>query len=192
MAPNILTAPAFGLRLAVTLLTVGLSPAAANDPVSITVSHIHSCVTDCAYRPLRVVTDIGDILRCGTPYLNDCFCPTEQADLSRVESFATACASKSCEAGDHSYDVSGIKAAYASYCAGAGYDQGLEAWFAPAEATTEPDPPKTATTDSNGDNVETTTQLTIVTQTTAGNDAGTLSRGKWLLLVSALAGGSLL
>ncbi|KAH6686424.1 hypothetical protein F5X68DRAFT_240714 [Plectosphaerella plurivora] len=166
------------LRVVAFLLALGISPVTANDPVSITVSHIHRCVTSCVYR-LGLNTDIGDILRCGTPYLNDCYCPTATPALREVESYATACASEKCEAGDQSHDVSGIKFAYASYCAGAGYNQGLEAWFAPAEATTEPEAPATATqgaADGGAGDVVTTTQLTVVTQTTAGNDADTRSR----------------
>jgi hypothetical protein len=184
---------ASGLRAAaILLLTLGVSSVAANDPVSLTVSHIHRCVTSCVFRSGSLNTDIGDILRCGSPYLNDCYCATATPALREVESYATACASAKCEAGDFSHDLSGIKSIYASYCAGAGYEQGLEAWFAPAEATSEPEAPATTTQEAAGGDVVTTTQLTVVTQTTAGNDADTLSRGKWLLLVSAVVGASLL
>jgi hypothetical protein len=165
------------LRLS-TIVSVAswLSVSSAADPVSIT-SYIgdseHGCIRKCLYFP-GVYEDVGTALACATPYDNNCYCATASASASVAKQFIESCASKSCNKGDFSQDITSLRSYYASYCMANGFTQpGLAGWV-PAAATSSP-------TQDTG-TPETSTQLTIVTATTQSKAAGSKSRGEFFLL----------
>ena len=140
----------------------------------------HHCVSRCLIYTLYVGDDIGDALKCGEPYDNDCYCATASASASVATSWLDKCAGSACAAGDLTRDLSTMQSIYASYCMNAGFTQpGATAWYDPSAAettsskTATAEPSRTATSGPP----ETTTQLTIVTQTTSGEGSGR-SRGK--------------
>jgi hypothetical protein len=122
----------------------------------------------------------------------------EAASATVAGNWMSECASSICGRGDHSLDISSMQSIYASYCMGAGYTRpGATEWYNPAEATTESDPTSTGGSDSDSSNAEpsmtvdsgtaeTTTQLTIVTQTTEGGAGATKSLGRFMLLVATV------
>ncbi|CAM1500602.1 Fc.00g097640.m01.CDS01 [Cosmosporella sp. VM-42] len=140
----------------------------------------HTCVSKCLYYP--IFSDIGEALNCGTPYDNNCYCATAAASASAADAWMSKCAKSTCEAGDYSRDLSEIQSFYGSYCMGAGFTQpGATKWYNPAEATTEADSQATdsdakPSQTSDPDAPQTTTQFTIVTQTTDGESGATRSR----------------
>ena len=152
----------------------------------------HSCISKCLYYP--IFTDMGDALNCGAPYDNNCYCATAAASASAADSWMSKCAKSTCEAGDFSRDLTDMQSFYASYCMGAGFTQpGATEWYNPAEATseaesqtTDSDAKPSQTVGSDSDAPQTTTQFTIVTQTTDGESGATRSRGKLLLLLATV------
>ncbi|KAK7397517.1 hypothetical protein QQX98_013111 [Neonectria punicea] len=150
----------------------------------------HTCISKCLY--YTYITDMGRAMGCGSPYNNDCYCATASASASVADGFMSKCASSLCERGDYTLDLSSIQSLYGSYCMGAGFTQpGATEWYNPAEATSEPDPTSSSSSNSDDDNsdsdvepsktldsgaAETTTQMTIVTQTTEGGAEATKSR----------------
>lgn len=155
----------------------------------------HTCISKCLY--FTIVTDMGKAMGCDDPYDNNCYCATASASASQADAWMSKCASNTCSAGDRSRDLSSMQSIYASYCMAAGFTQpGATKWYNPAEATNEPEP--TSGGDDNGsnnaepsktadsDSVESTTHLTIVTQTTEGGAGPSKSRGKFLLLMATV------
>ncbi|KAF4977788.1 hypothetical protein FZEAL_5754 [Fusarium zealandicum] len=145
----------------------------------------HTCISKCLYYTL--IDDMGSAMGCGNPYDNRCYCATETESASNAGAWMSKCAS-SCSAGDRSRDLSSMQSHYASYCMAAGFTQpGATRWYNPAEATEEPssdeddrvsdstDAEPSRTVDSGA--AETTTQMTIVTQTTEGGAGPSKSRG---------------
>jgi hypothetical protein len=84
-------------------------------------SNQHGCVTRCIYT--YYASDIGNALKCGSPYDNNCFCNTAPASASAASSWLTACGSSSCSAGDLTADLTSMHSIYASYCMNAGFTQ---------------------------------------------------------------------
>lgn len=160
----------------------------------------HSCISKCLY--YTFITDMGSAMGCGLPYDNNCYCATASASASVAGGFMSKCASSLCERGDYSLDLNSMQSFYGSYCMGAGFTQpGATEWYNPAEATSESEPASSSSgsSSSNDDNsdaepsktldsgaAETTTQFTIVTQTTEGGAGATKSRGKFLLLMATV------
>ncbi|KPM39063.1 hypothetical protein AK830_g7478 [Neonectria ditissima] len=151
----------------------------------------HSCISKCLY--YTYLTDMGKAMGCGAPYDNNCYCATASASATVADGFMSKCASSLCQRGDYTLDLSSMQSYYGSYCMAAGYTQpGATEWYNPAEATSESEPASsTGSSDSSNNSddsdaepsktlnsgaVETTTQLTIVTQTTEGGAGATQSR----------------
>lgn len=156
---------------------------------------VHTCVSKCLY--YTIVSDMGKAMGCDDPYDNNCYCATASASASQADAWMSKCASKTCSAGDRSRDLSSMQSIYASYCMGAGFTQpGATNWYNPAEATEEPQSPSGEDDDdstnaepsktADSGSVETTTHLTIVTQTTEGGAGPSKSRGKFLLLMATV------
>ena len=152
----------------------------------------HTCISKCLY--YTVLSDIGEALNCDTPYDNNCYCATAAQSASVADEHMSRCASSMCKAGDLKLDLTSMQSFYGSYCMAAGYTQpGATNWYNPAQATEEPksEEPKDTGSDkdakpsqtANGDTPQTSTQLTIVTQTTENDNGATRSRGKFLLLL---------
>lgn len=147
----------------------------------------HGCVSNCLIYTYYVGDDIGDALKCGTPYDNDYYCATASASASVATSWLDNCASVSCAAGDLTRDLSTMQSIYASYCQNAGFTQpGATAWYNPSTATSTTseaataEPSRTATSGPP----QTTTQLTVVTQTTTGDGPGRTRGKSWLFSVA--------
>jgi hypothetical protein len=156
--------------------------------VSLAYSYPHDCVNKCLTTSAFVVPAIwmGEAQGCGLPMVNDCYCRTDSHAASVATSFVSDCVSQSCAAGDRSDDLSAMKSIYASYCMGAGFTQpGMTDWYNPATATTSQTSSSSASPGSNAGNTvvgstSTTTEVTLVTQTTTGqpsSNAGTTSPG---------------
>jgi hypothetical protein len=132
---------------------------------------------------------MGNALQCGDPYENECYCATESASASVANDWINNCASDRCAAGDRTRDVSTMRSVYGKYCMGAGFTQDqMTEWYT-SEVETTPtaasDEPTTAAEPSSSDNsgpASTTISVTVVTQTTDSEDAGTQSQSEWLLL----------
>ncbi|KAI5467229.1 hypothetical protein BGZ63DRAFT_418951 [Mariannaea sp. PMI_226] len=170
------------------LILVQLSLAA--DTVSISEvlpSDGHKCLEACLFD--HFFTDMGKAMGCDTPYENACYCATESASVSVADTFMSRCGSTSCARGDYTRDLKSMQSLYASYCMGAGFKQpGATKWYNPATATEEPSSSTSGTEQDTGETdaqpsktadpgaAETTTQLTIVTQTTEGGSGATKSR----------------
>ncbi|RSL55879.1 hypothetical protein CEP54_009138 [Fusarium duplospermum] len=144
---------------------------------------VHTCVSKCLY--YTIYSDMGKAMGCDDPYDNNCYCATASASASQADAWMSKCASNTCSAGDRSRDLSSMQSIYASYCMGAGFTQpGATNWYNPAEATEEPQSPSGEDDDSTNAEpsktvdsaVETTTQMTIVTQTTEGGAGPSKSR----------------
>ena len=118
----------------------------------------HRCVTQCIWA--IGYSDIGNALKCGNPYDNNCFCNIASASASAASSWLTACGSSACSAGDITADVTSMHSIYGSYCMNAGFTQpGVTDWLHRSTTITQPE--QTPTSNS----AQTTTQLTVVTQT---------------------------
>ncbi|KAH8672949.1 hypothetical protein BGZ61DRAFT_101490 [Ilyonectria robusta] len=143
----------------------------------------HTCVSKCLY--YTIFSDLGGAMGCEDPYDNNCYCATASASASVADGWMSKCASSTCGRGDLTLDLSSMQSIYASYCMGAGYTQpGATDWYNPAEATTEAEPSSTESSGSDNaepsrtadsGSAETTTQVTIVTQTTEGGAGATKS-----------------
>lgn len=156
----------------------------------------HECISKCLFYTL--VTDMGVAMGCDDPYENNCYCATAAASASVAANWMNKCASSGCGRGDLTLDLSSMQSIYGSYCMGAGFTQpGATNWYNPAETTAESEP--SATDSSNSDSadaqasntddsgsVQTTTQVTIVTQTTEGGAGATKSMGKFMLLMATV------
>ncbi len=163
---------------------------AAIDTVSLTVDYQHTCVKRCLLYPGVVgqdVDDMGSIMKCATPYANACYCATASASASRASSFVSVCASSKCAGGDLSQDLSALESVYASYCMAAGFTQpGATDWYTPANGATKTDASATPGSTGSSGPPATTTQVTVVTETSS-NSAADQTRGKYLgLLVAAV------
>ncbi|KAJ4315354.1 hypothetical protein N0V84_008430 [Fusarium piperis] len=144
----------------------------------------HTCISKCLY--YTIVTDMGKAMGCDDPYDNNCYCATASASASQADAWMSKCASNTCSAGDRSRDLSSMQSIYASYCMGAGFTQpGATNWYNPAEATEEPEATSGDSNDSSNaepsntvdsGSAETTTRMTIVTQTTEGGAGPSKSR----------------
>ncbi|KAM0555104.1 hypothetical protein ACHAPJ_006454 [Fusarium lateritium] len=145
----------------------------------------HTCISKCLY--YTVLSDMGKAMGCDDPYDNNCYCATESRLASNADAFMSKCATSMCSAGDRSRDLSSMQSYYASYCMGAGFTQpGATEWYNPAEATEEPTSDSSDSDDNNSDawpsrtansgSDETSTQMTIVTQTTEGGAVPSKSR----------------
>ncbi|KAM0432330.1 hypothetical protein ACHAPT_004871 [Fusarium lateritium] len=144
---------------------------------------VHTCVSKCLY--YTILSDMGTAMGCDDPYDNNCYCATASASASQADAWMSKCASNTCSAGDRSRDLSSMQSIYASYCMGAGYTQpGATNWYNPAEATEESSSDDADNDSSNAEpsktvdsgSVETTTRMTIVTQTTEGGAGPSKSR----------------
>ncbi|KAF5019129.1 hypothetical protein F66182_8865 [Fusarium sp. NRRL 66182] len=150
----------------------------------------HTCISKCLY--YTVLSDMGSAMGCDDPYDNNCYCATASASASVADAFMSKCATSLCSAGDRSRDLTSMQSYYASYCMGAGFTQpGATGWYNPAEATEEPSPESSDSSSESSDRDsdaqpsrtansevdETSTQLTIVTQTTEGGSGPTRSGG---------------
>ena len=150
--------------------------------VSLTIRYPHSCVSKCLSYP-GLLDDMGSIMKCGTPYANDCYCATPAASATRASSWVTACVSTACAAGDFSQDLSAMGSIYASYCMGAGFTQpGATNWFNPAAATTGASPGSTG----GAGPPPTITDVSVVTETSANSGSGQ-TPGKFLLSLLMIA-----
>ncbi|KAF5024558.1 hypothetical protein F66182_3321 [Fusarium sp. NRRL 66182] len=97
---------------------------------------VNQCVRPCLFRPNNPSTDLGDVLECGTPYQEDCFCPTDNDKAELVSQHIDSCAQASCSRDDVTRDAETMRSYYASYCMGNGYTADLmEDWY----TNTEPD-----------------------------------------------------
>lgn len=162
-----------------------LTPVLSLESVSINSvfpSRQHTCVTRCIFT--YGASDIGNALSCGNPYDNNCFCNTATASASAAAVWLSECGSSSCSAGDLTQDLTAMQSIYASYCMNAGFTQpGATDWYIPK--TTIARPGQTATSNS----AQTTTQVTLVTQTSTSSSDSVLPtqpRGKFLLLLALL------
>ncbi|KAF4963771.1 hypothetical protein FSARC_8254 [Fusarium sarcochroum] len=145
----------------------------------------HTCISKCLY--YTVLFDMGRAMGCDDPYDNNCYCATDSKLATKADTHMSKCATSMCSAGDRSRDLSSMQSYYASYCMGAGFTQpGATDWYNPAGATEEPtsdssdrddeksDARPSRTANSGAD--ETSTQMTIVTQTTEGGAVPSKSR----------------
>lgn len=147
----------------------------------------HECVSSCIDYPNVVgedVNDIGSALACGIPYENACWCATATASINSVSKHINSCASNRCSAGDLDRDISTMRAVYAGYCLDAGFTQPLVSdWYTTSEESSSDDK-ASSTAEPSGTTdpgpAQTTTQLTLVTETTDGTAGG--SRGELFLL----------
>lgn len=154
----------------------------------------HTCVSKCLY--YTIFSDLGGAMGCEDPYDNNCYCATASASASVADGWMSKCASSTCGRGDLTLDLSSMQSIYASYCMGAGFTQpGATKWYNPAETTTEAEPSSTESSGSDNaepsrtadsGSAETTTQVTIVTQTTEGGAGATKSLGKFMLLMATV------
>lgn len=176
-----------------------LGPSLAEETVTIS-SDIpkdgHDCISDCLYSTL--LTDLGEIMGCDLPYENACYCATATASASVADSWMSRCASSQCGRGDVTRDLTSMQSIYGSYCMAAGFTQpGATEWYNPAEVTEEPTSASSDSEDSATEDAapsktadsglsETTTEWSVVTQTTEGGSGATKSRGKFLLLMAAV------
>ena len=172
------------------LIFLAASPVVSIETVSISYpSAEHACVTNCILNTgcNFCYSDINNVLNCGSPYANDCFCATATASASLATSWIAACASSSCSVGDISDDITAMHSLYASYCIGASYTQpGATDWYNPATATLPPAPGQTS---SLGPGMTSTaTEVTLVTQTVSSSSlAGSVTmqpQGKLLILLA--------
>jgi len=168
------------LPLLLWLLPHALPTTAQVTTVSITVNYPHTCVRRCLSSP-GVYEDMGSIMKCATPYANDCYCATLAPSASRAASWVSQCVSSRCAEGDLSMDLSAMGSVYASYCMGAGLTQpGATNWFNPQAVTTPASPGRTDPPSAPA----TTTELTVVTETSrSGAVNPTLSEYWGLLMV---------
>ena len=149
----------------------------------------HHCVSSCIYYP-ALMTDIGSALACGWPYENECFCATATASASAVSKHINSCASEWCYAGDVNRDISSMQSVYAGYCMDAGFTQPIVSeWYTTASSEEEEEESATSTAaEPSGTTdpgpAETTTRLTLVTQTT--DDGAAVTRGELFLLGAVL------
>lgn len=128
----------------------------------------HDCVRHCLFRPYNAGTDLGDVLECGPPYEEECYCPTAVPRAEIVSRHIDDCASESCSAGDVTADIDSMRAAYAGYCVDNGYTAELvEEWYSSAEETA-------TTTDTTTAADETTTDAST-SQETEGTSTSTTS-----------------
>ncbi|KAF7542926.1 hypothetical protein G7Z17_g11163 [Cylindrodendrum hubeiense] len=178
--------PLFSILL---LLLQSSVRAAETVSISAAIDEGHDCISQCLYYTL--VSDMGEAMGCDNPYENNCYCATQAASATIADDWMSKCASSKCGKGDLTLDLSSMQSIYGSYCMGAGFTQpGATNWYNPAEATTEPEPSSTGSSDSSSESdsvdaepsstvdsgsVATTTQLTIVTQTTEGGAGATKS-----------------
>lgn len=156
----------------------------------------HDCIGDCLYS--TYLTDMGKIMGCDLPYENACYCATQAASVSVADNWMSRCASSNCGRGDVTRDLTSMQSLYGSYCMGAGFTQpGATEWYNPAEATEEASSASSAEEDSATSDAEpsktadsglseTTTEWSVVTQTTEGGSGATKSQGKFLLLMAAV------
>ncbi|KAH7191767.1 uncharacterized protein B0J16DRAFT_331746 [Fusarium flagelliforme] len=84
-------------------------------------SDVNQCVKPCLFRPKNPATDIGDVLNCGAPYLEQCYCAGDDKQAKLVDEHIDNCAQASCSAGIETKDASSMKSYYASYCMEKGY-----------------------------------------------------------------------
>jgi hypothetical protein len=172
--------------LAITLLTSFIAFVLAQiETVSIRPTYPHDCVNKCVYEPdWQMTTAIEDILGCGSPVANNCYCATASASASAVESWISACAATRCGKGDISDDRNAMRSIYASYCLQAGFTAPIiSTWYSPA--TTTASSPK----DTSGaiTTTPTATQVTVVTQTAPPSNSASSMQGKFLPLTLMLA-----
>ena len=146
------------------------------ETVSIAVNHPHTCVRKCLWY-VGLDNDMGSMMKCATPYANDCYCATAAASASRATSWVSQCASSRCPEGDLTQDLSAMGSIYASYCMEAGFTQpGATNWFDPqAVTTTTPASPGSKTPPGAP---ATTTELTIVTEVSKSGGAANPTLGK--------------
>lgn len=179
------------------LLTLSLLPSSLAESVSIDDDipyDTHECVDICldSQGSFQNEEDIGQILSCGSPYAEECYCATPTASASAVSAFINDCAGEYCAAGDMDRDISIIRGLYASYCRQAGFTQPIvSAWYTGASgpedgasaASTAAEPSQTG---GGSGAPQTVTDTTLVTHTVASEDGASGSRGELLLFLLAL------
>ncbi|KAM0280113.1 hypothetical protein ACHAO9_011377 [Fusarium lateritium] len=96
---------------------------------------VHQCIRPCLFRPNSPNGDIGDVLECGAPYRDDCYCATDKA--KSASKHIDSCAEASCSRGDVTQDAEDMKSYYASYCMGNGYTADMmKEWYTNTDADT--------------------------------------------------------
>ncbi|KAI9162922.1 benzoate 4-monooxygenase cytochrome P450 [Paramyrothecium foliicola] len=133
----------------------------------------HNCLQQCIFSP-GVYEDIGTALACGRPVENECYCATPTALATVARDWIDSRASSRCAAGDLEWDITSMRSIYARYCINAGFTQPIVSeWYTTQEEeepkTTE-DPnaegdSRTTTSQTGGNQLERTTRLTVVTET---------------------------
>lgn len=89
---------------------------------------VHQCIRPCLFRPNSPNVDIGDVLECGAPYRDECYCATDKAKSANEH--IDSCAKASCSRGDATQDAEAMKSYYASYCMGNGYTADvMKEWY---------------------------------------------------------------
>ncbi|RMI99796.1 hypothetical protein CDV36_015942 [Fusarium kuroshium] len=140
----------------------------------------HRCVRQCLYLPYNARTDLGDVLECGAPYQEECFCPTDVSRAEIVSRHIDDCAKESCSRGDLTQDVESMRSHYATYCIEKGYTAELvEGWYTSADADASSTAAKSETTSAEtGGRVTSGDQSTptIATTTLETGEAETTTR----------------
>jgi hypothetical protein len=138
----------------------------------------HFCIPFCLGAENMLLAFMG----CADPYENYCYCATAAASASRATSFITSCASSACSRGDIDHDLSFMSSIYISYCQAAGYTA--------LAVTTSAEPSETTVTAQPGGTdasqpPQTTTQVTVVTQTASSSGTSEARpQGKYMLLLA--------
>lgn len=154
------------------------------ETVSIEFTKQHACISSCLIMsdPFYGKTDIASAMGCKAPLDNSCYCATATESVAKASSWMDKCASSACGSGDLTQDINSMHVIYASYCVRAGLTQPgatelLAQLTSSAGITTSPP--------------VTTTELTLVTKTSApvnsGGKSPTPPQGKWLLLIAIAA-----
>lgn len=82
---------------------------------------VGQCIRPCLFRPNNANPDVGDVLDCGYPYKEDCYCATDKKKAKLVSEHIDNCAQASCSMGAESQDAQTMRSYYASYCMVNGY-----------------------------------------------------------------------
>ncbi|KAJ4024663.1 hypothetical protein NW766_000903 [Fusarium irregulare] len=93
-------------------------------------SDVNQCVKPCLFRPNNDQIDVGSTLNCRAPYLEKCYCATNDKQADLVSEHIDSCAQASCSAGIETKDASSMRMYYASYCMENGYTaDAMTEWF---------------------------------------------------------------